>query len=115
MAQDTTVKLTWRGRQVAEDVRRASLAGINKTLGACVTTAKATVHVDTSVLQGSIMNKPAEPLGADGASGRWGSFDVNYALWQEVLPESRGGKAYLRPAADQHYGTLGANIRVSLA
>jgi hypothetical protein len=107
------VSVEWNGDSVAERVRRASLIGVNRTMGKCIVTAKELVHVDTSTLQGSIRSEPARET-ASGATGTWGSFDVNYALWQEVLPSERGGKAYLRPAADTHYRELGNEIRGAL-
>jgi len=105
--------LSWRGPLVAARVRHAQIAGINKTMGECIVSAKGLVHVDTATLQGSIRLEGARAEGA-GARGQWGSFDVNYALWQEVLPPSRGGKAYLRPSADQHYPSLAGHIRAAL-
>ena len=46
-------------------------------------------------------------------AGRWGSFDVNYALVQEILPEPRG-RPYLRPAADQEYPKLKARLKARM-
>lgn len=107
------MSLHWRGPQVAARVRAAQITGVNKTMGECIIQAKATVHVDTATLQGSIRLEPARPEG-NGVVGQWGSFDVRYALWQEVLPPSRGGKAYLRPSADANYPHLRAHIRAAL-
>jgi hypothetical protein len=106
-------RVVWRGPQVAARARRAQIVGINKTTGECVTSAKGLVHVDTATLQGSIRLEPARADG-NGARGQWGSFDVNYALWQEVLPRGRGGKPYLRPSADANYPHLAGHIRAAL-
>jgi hypothetical protein len=103
------MKLHWKGDEVLREVKAAEIIGVNKTMGACVTTAKMLVNVDTSLLQGSIRSEPAIPFGT-GVVGHWGSFDVSYAFWQEVLPEPRG-KAYIRPAADAHYPRLAGFIR----
>jgi hypothetical protein len=105
-------RVNWKGKEVGQKVRLASVRGINVTLGSCIITAKQLVHVKTSLLQGSIRAEPATPT-ASGARGQWGSFDVNYALWQEVLPEPRG-RAYLRPSGDTHYRSLPRNIKAAL-
>ena len=106
-------RVLWRGPLVAARVRAAQIAGVNKTMGECIVQAKATVHVQFGTLQGSIRLEPARPVGS-GVAGQWGSFDVNYALWQEVLPPGRGGKAYLRPSADANYPHLAGHIRAAL-
>lgn len=107
-------RVSWRGPLVAARVRAAQIAGVNKTMGECVTEAKGLVHVDTATLQGSItIADPARPYGG-GVRGTWGSADVAYALWQEVLPPARGGKPYLRPSADLHYPSLAGHIRAAL-
>lgn len=106
-------RLLWRGPIVSARVRHAQIAGINKTMGECVVSAKGLVHVDTATLQGSLRLENAQAYGG-GARGQWGSFDVNYALWQEVLPPHRGGKAYLRPSADRCYPNLAGHIRAAL-
>lgn len=106
-------RIVWRGAAVAAHVRAAQIAGVNKTMGECITQAKGLVHVDTATLQGSIRLEGAQPDG-NGVRGQWGSFDVNYALWQEVLPAGRGGKPYLRPSADTNYRNLAGHIRAAL-
>lgn len=99
----------WNGPEVQARVHGAVVRAVNETMGDCVTSAKELVHVDTSALQGSIRFEPAHSQG-DKVVGHWGSFDIKYALWQEVLPEGRGGKAYLRPSADEHYPELKKKI-----
>lgn len=106
-------RVSWRGPLVAARVRHAQIAGIDKTMGECIVEAKSLVHVDTATLQGSIRLEGARASGG-GARGQWGSFDVNYALWQEVLPPHRGGKAYLRPSADHNYPHLAGHIRAAM-
>lgn len=82
-------------------------------MGECILQAKGLVHVDTATLQGSIRLETARAEG-NGARGQWGSFDVGYAIFQELLPPSRGGKAYLRPSADANYPHLAGHIRAAL-
>lgn len=106
-------RIVWRGPQVAARVRRAQIVGINKTLAECVVESKSLVHVDTATLQGSIRLEGARAEG-NGARGQFGSWDTNYALWQEILSPGRGGKAYLRPSADANYPHLAGHIRAAL-
>jgi hypothetical protein len=104
--------LDWRGKQVKAHMHEAARLAIDETTASCVGPAKDRVHVKTRILQGSIQFRPAEQKG-NRITGLWGSFDVNYAFWQEVLPEPRG-RAYLRPAADQEYPKLWERIKAHL-
>jgi len=99
---------SWRDAEIVARMRRAERVGIDQTTSRCVIMAKGLVHVDTSTLQGSIKAEEAKTVG-DGAEATWGSFDVNYAFWQEVKPN--GGKPYLRPSAQFEYGLLAARVR----
>ena len=101
-------KLTWHGDAILKRIQESERLGIDETTASCVAPAKDRVHVKTRILQGSIQFRPATREG-DRTVGKWGSFDVNYAFWQEVLPEPRG-RAYLRPAADQEHPKLKARI-----
>lgn len=103
-------RLIWRGAAVAAKVRAAEMVGIDVTMARCVEMAKTLVRVKTATLQGSIRFEPARPTGA-GVVGLWGSFDVNYALWQEIGTSKMSAKPYLRPAGDFEYGLLAARIR----
>ena len=105
-------KLTWNGDRLLEKARDAARLAIDETTAAAVSPAKDLVHVKTRILQGSIQFRPAVREG-NRTVGRWGSFDVNYALWQEILPEPRG-RAYLRPAADTEYPKLAARIKARM-
>lgn len=103
------MSLTWRGPAVEKKVEAAAIAGINETTGACVVMAMGLVHRRSGTLRGSIRIEPARSSGGR-VMGSWGSFDVNYALWQEVSMK-HGGKPYLRPSADAEYPKLGGRIR----
>ena len=61
--------------------------------------------VKTGTLQGSIAFTPAK-RDKSSVNAAWGSFDVNYAFYQEV---SRG-RRFLRDAAAQEYPKLGDRI-----
>lgn len=107
------MSLEWRGPEVAERVRAASLAGIDETLAACVVTAKADYRpghgLVTAALQGSVQMRPAEMQGDVGV-GLWGSFDIDYAIYVEMGTALMAAQAQLRHAADQHYPSLAERI-----
>lgn len=105
-------RLDWLGDAIKGRIRRAEKQAIDDTTAACVIPAKDRVHVRTRILQGSIQSRDAVEE-EDRVVGRWGSFDVNYAFWQEVLPEPRG-RSYLRPAADEEYPKLAGRIKEAL-
>lgn len=109
-------RLDWRGEQVKRAVSRAAKTGIDATTHSCVNPAKRRVRVDTRILQGSIQARPATYEGRRGWVGRWGSFDVNYALWQEVKTfRYAGHQPYLRPTADEEYPKLAQRIKAALS
>lgn len=103
------MSLDWNGEAVERNLKRATKAAMDDIASDCVDTAKGLVNVDTTALQGSIQSRPAEERGGS-IVVLWGSFSINYALWQEILPPERGGKAYLRPSADKHYPKLRERI-----
>ena len=109
----TSYKITWKGEIVKANVRAAAAMGINETMGDCIIMAKQLVRVKTATLQGSIRLTPAIQLG-NHVRGVWGSFDVNYALWQEVGTSKMSAQPYLRPSAAAHYSSLAGRIRAHL-
>ena len=104
----------WNGGEIKERYSEACRLAIDETTASCVKPAKDRVHVKTRILQGSIQFRPATYVEGRGWVGRWGSFNVNYAWWQEVLPEPRG-RMYLRPAAQAEYPKLRARIKARYA
>lgn len=63
-----------------------------------------TVHTVYFVLQGSLRFEEAERVSPTLVAGRWGSYDVNYALNEELL------HPFMRPAADKYNPTLGKRL-----
>lgn len=129
--------LTWNGEALTKKALAAQIAGVNKTMGACVVHAKNN-HAwknRTGILEGSIdVAEYAHPEGA-GVVGVWGSKGVKYAMIHELggtivpvkaqalaIPQPDGSvrfvkkvvippRPYLRPAADANYPQLVSNIR----
>lgn len=107
-----TMKLDWKGDDIKGKALRAAKIGIDQTMAACVTSAKGKVRVKTATLQGSIRFEPAIAF-ANGARGVWGSFDVDYALWQEIGTSKMSAQPYLRPSADAQYPQLETRIQAA--
>lgn len=107
------VKLTWRGNQVVEAVRQATLKGMEETLIACVSAAKAQAPVDRSWLRDDIdYDKPYIEGGR--IVGKWGNYKnplVYYAFWQENGWAGHPGRFYLRQAQDAEYPHTNERIR----
>jgi hypothetical protein len=111
----STVKLTWHGDAIKKRLDDAQRLGIDTTTAAAVTPAKQFVRVKTRILQGSIQSRQAVKEGGRWV-GRWGSFNVNYALWQEIKAFSHAGyRPYLRPAAEIEYPKLAGRIKAYFA
>lgn len=110
------MSLRWFGSDVTEKVRRAQVAGINRTM------AEAAIHAKnnhewinrTGVLEGSIGIAEYGRRTQTGAAGTWGSQDVKYAIFHEVGTSTIPARPYLRPAADVVYPKLARNIKAAL-
>lgn len=131
--------LEWNGKAVTDRMKAAQIAGVNRTMAACVQQAKNnhTWQNRTGVLEGGIDIVNYASAIADGVRGVWGVQDVVYALIHELggvitpknaralaIPQFGGGvrfvtkvtiraQPYLRPAADMIYPLLAANIRTA--
>ena len=97
------MSLVWYGKQVLSAVKEATKGGINATMLECVNDAQSQLWmghgVKTGIMKGSLHSEAAIEE-SDAIIGRWGSFDVNYALHQETR------LGYLRYAADRQYPEL---------
>lgn len=105
--------LSWHGKQVLDAVERATAGGIDTTTARAVHRAKSSHpwRNRTGILEGSIRSEAAVKVGKQ-LRGRWGSWDVTYAL---PLEEGFDGQyRWLRPAADATYPGLEAAIRALL-
>lgn len=107
------LKVRWEGENLKDKVRRAAKQGTEDTVAACITTSKRLVRVDTAYLQGSLQYR--DESAAELIRFLWGSFNVEYAIYQEIGPVSGVRQwaftPYLRPSADQNYPYLADNIQ----
>lgn len=76
-------RLFWNGEAIEAAAIKASRFGIDETMAKCIQDAKPNTPVVTGALQGSIRLEPARIQRAR-VIGRWGSFDINYALAVEA-------------------------------
>lgn len=131
--------LVWHGDAITERMRGAQLAGVNRTMGACVVESKSS-HAwqnRSGVLEGGIDIVDYAHADAEGVVGTWGVRDVRYALIHELggtivatrakalaIPQPDGTvrfvksvrippRPYLRPSADKNYPSLAGNIRAA--
>jgi hypothetical protein len=65
----------------------------------------------TGTLEGSIRMEPARQVAPTLYRGMFGSFDVNYAIYQELGTRYIAAGHFLRNAADRVFPTLGARLR----
>lgn len=129
--------LKWYGRAVTKKMREAQVEGVNRTMAACTTEAKANHDWQnrTATLEGSIDVADYAKEVSGGVKGTWGSRDVAYALIHELggvikpknaqalaIPQDDGSvrlvksvtmpaRPYLRPAADKEYPKLAGRIK----
>ena len=103
-------RFQWFGADRLKDMERATRQALEEVAGDAVDEAKRRVRVRTGTLQGSLMFQPVFARGRQLVI-QWGSFDVNYALWQEIGTSQMSAQPYLRPGADKAYPKLGKRIR----
>lgn len=108
--QGFTVK--WNGDQIRSATREACRQGINATLADCVLQSQQTgyVPVDTGALKNSLRFEPAQGSGPQ-LIGSFGSYDISYAIWQEIGTRFMAGQFYLRRSADLHFPELPTHIK----
>lgn len=104
-------KLNWRGEEIKAKFKEAARVGIDQTTAACVNHAKSnhTWKNETGTLEGSLQMRPAVIEG-ETVRGKWGSFTVHYAIFQELGTAKMPPRPYLRPAADAEYEKLAGRI-----
>jgi hypothetical protein len=101
--------LDWQGDALLRRIEAACIDAVDETTGAAAEVARGLVHVDTGLLQSRIGTVPAVARGDEIVGAMGVPDDPGYAIPQEYLPGPRG-KAYIRPAADQEFPTLGERI-----
>lgn len=108
------MRRNWKFDRLTKDTEKHVINAVDETMAHCVTMAKSLVRVDTATLQGSIRFKPATVQG-NRVKGEWGSYGVNYALFQEIGPVSGvrtwAYTPYLRPSRDAEYPKLVKRIK----
>lgn len=106
--------IKWHGKEVQKKVLFAARKAMDSVMSKCVIQAKFDVPVKTATLQGSIRMQPTKEESGD-LIGRWGSYNVLYAVFVELGTSRMSAQPYLRPAADKYYPTLHAEIRRAMA
>lgn len=107
------MSLTWKGEEVEKAMENAVRGGIDEVMALCIASAIPMAPIKTGALRGSIRMEPAQKRGG-AIVGRWGSFSIRYAIYQELGTIYMAGKHFLRRAADRHYHKLPRLIRKRL-
>ena len=109
--------LKWNDKPVIDKVMLATAKGMDSVMAKCVGMAKS-IHppnVITGTLQGSYRLEPTKQEAGE-LVGRWGSYGVLYAIFQELgTVRMPGGNPVLRPTADRFYPTLPSEIKRFMA
>jgi len=106
--------LKWDSKPVIDKTLLATRQGMDSVMSKCVGMAKGTVPVVTATLQGSIRMEPTKEQGGE-MVGRWGSYNVLYAIFVELGTSKMSAQPYLRPSADRLYPTLPGEIKRFMA
>ena len=115
MAAGQGVKLTWNGPALQKQVLEAARKGLNATLSDCVLQAQQPGYVPVAKVAGGTLRSSlrfeAAKVNGTKIEGSFGSYTINYALWQEIGTRFFVGKFYLRRSADLHAKTLPDRIK----
>jgi hypothetical protein len=98
-------------------VEGAILAALDDTTAAAAISAKQnhpTWKNVTGALEGSIRMEPARRVSATRYRGKFGSFDIAYAIYQELGTRFIAAGHFLRNAADAEFPKLGQRLRSHL-
>lgn len=98
----------WFGDRQLRRIEEATKRGIDKSSSQGTKVAKQEVHVDTTLLQGSIFPESSKKIGTE-IAGQFGTHDIDYAIPQEFDPIR--GKPYMRPGKKEAKDNLKANIK----
>ena len=115
MAAGQAVKLTWNGDQVQKQTLEAARKGLNATLADCVLQAQQSGYVPVAKVAGGTLRSSlrfeAAKSSGNTLMGSFGSYTINYALWQEIGTRFFAGKFYLRRSADIHFKQIPERIK----
>lgn len=103
-------RMTWRQASIEAVVDDAIKAGLDDTMKACVDAAQKNAPVLTGALRDDIAFRPAEKSGGR-ITGRWGNWNIPYAIYQEYGTIYVSAKHYLQRAQDQEYPLTPMRIR----
>jgi HK97 gp10 family phage protein len=110
------VSVTWNGEELKKKKDKAVEWAMKVIMADCVRDAKVQppMPVKTATLQGSIQMRNPEKI--DGKwVGLWGSWNVLYAVFQEIGTIFMKGKFFLRRAADKNYPRFAGKIKEGMA
>lgn len=108
------MSVTWNGDELKKKKDKAVEWAMKTIMADCIRDAKADVPVKTATLQGSIQMRNPEKVEGKWV-GLWGSWNVLYAVFQELGTIFMKGKFFLRRAADKNYPRLGGKIKEGMA
>ena len=112
MAVDN-VKSEWFGDEIAAELERATVEGMENVGAEFVRVADPLTPVDEGDLRKSTRTDPVK-RDADGLSIEMGSFDIRYALHVERGTSRTDGKMMYQRSADATWPKLNARIKSAM-
>lgn len=94
-----------------------AIGAINDTTAAAAISAKQnhpSFKNRTGALEGSFMSQPAQKTGPTTYRGVFGSFDINYAIFQEIGTRFIRAGFFLRRAADSEFPRIGQRVKARM-
>lgn len=109
-----TVESKWHGDAIAAEIARATVEGLETVAADFVRTAHPLTPIYQGFLRRSTKWNPVERHAGGSMSIEMGSFDIEYAEYQERGSASLTGKFFYQQSADQTWPKLADRIKSSM-
>ena len=104
----------WHGDEIAAEIERATVEGMEAVAADFVRTAHPLTPIYQGFLRRSTKWDKVERHADGSMSLEMGSFDIEYAEWQERGTALMPGKFFYQKSADQTWPKLGARIKSAM-
>ena len=108
------VESTWFGDEIAKEIERATVEGLETVAADFVRTAHPLTPIYQGFLRRSTKWNPVKRHAEGKLSIEMGSFDIEYAEYQERGTARMEGKLFYQQSSDETWPKLGDRIKSSM-
>ena len=104
----------WFGDEIAAELERATAEGLEAVGADFIRVAHPLTPIKEGFLRRSTRSNPTERHADGQLSIEMGSFDINYAIWQERGTSKMEGRFFYQQSADQTWPKLPDRIEAAM-